>query len=132
MISGDSDFAMGIGYDKCFMDLMVSSLSHDKKKGMITQATVSTGQSSVQSWTIEKIKPPNKDPPFPRIDKVNKDSGEDVKDKNGNKIEIHTYRLKYPYFEGIHNPHMRAMLALISGCDVTPGRLKRRRFKISI
>ena len=80
---------MHVGYDENYMDIVVSKLVFGKKKYVPMHGTFITGQSAISAWTTKTLDSSCKDFMNPGKWKVNKDSGEQMVDKKGDKVEKH-------------------------------------------
>jgi hypothetical protein len=97
ILSGDSDFAMYVGPggpDK-FGDIMIRDVKINQKQSTVTSCSLVTGQEAVAS----KI--------------------EDILISKGLSNVFQT-RPKYPLFNEVEDPKMRALMALALGCDALP------------
>jgi len=98
IFSGDSDFAMYVGPggpDK-LGDIMIRDIKINQKQSTVTSCVIVTGQEEV----------------------ANKIEG--LFNNRGLSDVFHT-RPKFPLFNKVGDPKMRALIALALGCDALPG-----------
>ena len=98
IFSGDSDFAMyvGPGGPDTLSDIVFRDIKINTKQSTISCGTIITGQQHV-AMKVEEIL-----------------SHKGVKN-------VFPAEPKYPLFSGVHNPKIRALIALALGCDALPG-----------
>ena len=98
ILSGDSDFAMyvGPGGPDNLSNFMIRDIKINQKQSTITSCTLVTGQRAVAS-SIDNIL------------------------SNRGLIAAFPIEPKFPLFDGVTDPKMRALIALALGCDALPG-----------
>jgi hypothetical protein len=98
ILSGDSDFAMYVGPGGLdnLGDIMLRDIKINQKQSTITWCTLVTGQRAVAS----------------EIDNILSNRG---------LTAAFPIEPKFPLFDGVTDPKMRALIALALGCDALPG-----------
>ena len=98
IFSGDSDFAMyvGPGGPDNLSDIMVRDIKINTKQSTVKCCTLITGQREVAN-TIQRIL------------------------FNKGMAVIFPAEPKYPLFDGVKDPQIRALIAIALGCDALPG-----------
>ena len=98
ILSGDSDFAMYVGPGGAdnLSDIMIRDIKINQKQSTITCCTLVTGQRAVATYINNILLNRGLTAAFP--------------------IEP-----KFPLFDGVTDPNMRALIALALGCDALPG-----------
>lgn len=104
LITSDSDLPMYIGANGT--DIILSDISIRKTGDPITSCRLYTGQEATAALLVEVLKPELEDhSPFEKS----------AVDKN---LDGHTP--SYPIFSGVKDPMVRALAALVVGCDACP------------
>ena len=98
ILSGDSDFSMyvGPGGPDHIRDIMIRDIKISQKHSTITSGTLITGQSQVAKRIEELL-------------------------SHHVQSSVFSVEPKFPLFDGVKDPKMRALIAIALGCDALPG-----------
>jgi hypothetical protein len=110
VISDDSDFPMYIGPSG--MDIMMKDVMISSKGDPITSVRLCTGQARVANLIEAMLAPKLSFSPFEKDDKNAPKRANGKRDGN---------IPSYPIFSGVEDPMVRALSAVVVGCDACPG-----------